>query len=70
LKGASPVRRGEWRNVFARATRSAPTLRKKAASSKRWAFNLLNVRTHPAYEPARQFYLTNYAYAGWGEGLV
>ena len=26
LKGASPVRRGEWRNVLARATRSAPTL--------------------------------------------
>src|ERR1044071_1218848 len=37
---------------------------KKAAAKKRWAFHLLNVRTHPAYEPARQFYLTNYANAG------
>ena len=26
MKGASPVRRGEWRNVLARVTRSAPTL--------------------------------------------
>lgn len=42
---------------------------KKAASNKRWAFNLLNVRANPTYEAARQFYLTNYAYAGWGEGL-
>jgi hypothetical protein len=43
---------------------------KKAAAKKRWAFHLLNVRTHPAYEPARQFYLMNYAAAGWSEGLV
>ena len=43
---------------------------KKAAAKKRWAFHLLNVRAHPAYEPARQFYLTNYANAGWSEGLV
>ena len=42
---------------------------KQAASTNRWAFNLLNVRTHPAYDSARQFYLTNYAYAGWGEGI-
>lgn len=41
----------------------------KAAASKRWTFHLLNVRTHPAYESARQFYLMNYAYAGWGEGI-
>jgi hypothetical protein len=43
---------------------------KKAAASKLWAFNLLIVRTHPAYDSARQFYLTNYAYAGWSGGLV
>ena len=42
---------------------------KKAASKKRWAFHLLNVRTHPAYDSAREFYLMNYAYAGWGAGL-
>ena len=42
---------------------------KKAASKKRWAFHLLNVRTHPAYESAREFYLMNYAYAGWGAGI-
>ena len=43
---------------------------KRAAASKRWAFHLLNVRTHPAYEPAREFYLMNHASAGWGEGLI
>lgn len=42
---------------------------KKSASKKRWAFHLLNVRTHLDYEPARQFYLTNYASAGWSEGI-
>jgi len=42
---------------------------KKAASKKRWAFHLKNVRTHPAYEEARWFYLMNYADAGWAEGL-
>lgn len=47
-----------------------PLRGKQSASSERWAFNLLNVRTNPAHEPARQFYLTNYAYAGWGEGLA
>jgi hypothetical protein len=43
---------------------------KKAASSKRWAFHLNNVRTHPAYESARQFYLLNHANAGFSAGLV
>jgi hypothetical protein len=42
----------------------------KAALTMRWAFNLLNVRTHPAYDSHRQFYLMNYASAGWGEGLI
>jgi hypothetical protein len=42
---------------------------KQSAMTKRWSFNLLNVRDHPAYESARQSYLMNYAYAGWGEGI-
>jgi len=45
------------------------SLGKKAAAKKRWAFHLLNIRTHPAYESARQFYLMNYAAAGWGEEI-
>jgi hypothetical protein len=40
---------------------------KLAALTMRWAFNLKNVSTHPAYEQHRQFYLMNYAYAGWSE---
>jgi hypothetical protein len=43
---------------------------RKSAQTMRWAFNLLNVRTHPAYDSHRQFYLMNYARAGWGEGLI
>ncbi len=43
---------------------------RKSAQTCRWAFNLLNVRTHPAYDAHRQFYLMNYANAGWGEGLI
>ena len=43
---------------------------KKAALSMRWAFNLRHVRTHPDYAEHRQFYLMNYADAGWGEGLI
>jgi hypothetical protein len=40
-----------------------------ASQSKRWAFNLLNVRNHPTYTDTRNYYRTNYAYAGWGEGI-
>ncbi len=40
-----------------------------AAQSKRWAFNLLNVKDHPAYDDARSYYLMNYGYAGMTEGL-
>jgi hypothetical protein len=40
-----------------------------SALSKRWSFNLLDVREHPAHQVNRDFYLMNYAYAGWGEGL-
>jgi len=36
----------------------------------RWAFNLLNVRNHPAYEDNRWFYLMNYAQAGCSAGLI
>ena len=43
---------------------------KQSALTLRWSFNLLNVRNHPAYESARQTYLSNYAAAGWSEGLV
>lgn len=43
---------------------------KKGASKKRWAFHLRNVRNHPAYESARQFYLTNHANAGWSAGII
>ena len=42
----------------------------KAALSMRWAFNLRHVRTHPAYDTHRQFYLMHYAQAGWAEGLI
>lgn len=42
---------------------------KLSALSKRWAFNLLNVRDDPAYQLERQFYLMTYAEAGWSEGL-
>jgi hypothetical protein len=43
---------------------------KRAASKKRWAFHLNNVRTHPAYELDRWFYLMNHCSAGWSAGLV
>ena len=43
---------------------------KKAAAKKRWAFHLKNVKTHPRYNEARNFYLMNYASAGWSEGLI
>jgi hypothetical protein len=39
---------------------------KKAAASKRWAFNLLNVRTHSAYEAARWSYLMSNGLLGLG----
>jgi len=42
---------------------------KRSSQTYRWAFNLNNVSTHPAYESHRQFYLMNYAFAGWAEGL-
>ena len=32
------------------------------AATKVWAFNLLNVRTHPAHELNRQFYLMHYSH--------
>jgi len=43
---------------------------RKSAQTMRWAFNLLNVRTHPAYEDHRLFYLMNYAQAGCSAGLI
>lgn len=43
---------------------------KKAASKKRWAFYLLNVRNHPAYEEHRWSYLMNYGNAGLSAGLI
>ena len=43
---------------------------KKAALTMRWAFNLRNVRTHPAYAEHRQFYLMTYAQLGWSAGLI
>jgi hypothetical protein len=43
---------------------------RKSAQTCRWAFNLLNVRSHPDYEAQRQFYLMNYADAGWSAGLI
>ena len=42
----------------------------KAALTLRWSFNLLNVRTHPAYADHRQAYLMTYGQAGWSEGLI
>ncbi len=42
----------------------------KAALTMRWAFNLLNVRKHPAYQPHRDYYLMNYTNAGWSAGLI
>lgn len=35
---------------------------KMSALTRRWAFNLLNVRNHPAYEFDRAYYLMNYAH--------
>ena len=32
------------------------------ATTKRWAFNLKNVKDHPAYELSRQFYRAHYAH--------
>lgn len=32
------------------------------ATTKRWAFNLLGVRSHPAYDLARSFYVAHYAH--------
>jgi hypothetical protein len=43
---------------------------RKSAQTCRWAFNLLNVRTHPDYAEHRKFYMMNYANAGWSEGLI
>lgn len=33
-----------------------------SAMTRRWAFNLKDVRTHPAYEFDRQYYLMMYAH--------
>ena len=33
-----------------------------SATTKRWAFNLKNVKDHPAYELSRQFYRAHYAH--------
>ena len=35
---------------------------KQTASTPRWTFNLRNVRTHPAYDFDRQYYLALYAH--------
>jgi hypothetical protein len=43
---------------------------KRGAASGAWAFNLLNVRTHPAYEAVRWAYLTKQGLVGWSAGLV
>lgn len=43
---------------------------RKSSQTMRWAFNLLNVRSHPSYEDHRWFYLTNYARAGYSAGLI
>ena len=32
------------------------------ATTKRWSFNLKNVKDHPAYEMSRQFYRAHYAH--------
>jgi hypothetical protein len=45
-------------------------LGKKAAAKKRWAFHLNNVKTHPRYDEARNFYLMNFASAGWSAGAI
>ena len=43
---------------------------KKAALTLRWAFNLRNVRSHPAYADHRWAYLMNSGQIGWSAGLV
>ena len=35
---------------------------RRSAFTRRWAFNLLNVRNHPAYDFDRAYYLMNYAH--------
>ena len=35
---------------------------KRSAETRAWAFNLKNVRTHPAYDFDRQYYLALYAH--------
>ena len=35
---------------------------KASALTRAWAFNLVNVRTHPAYEFDRAYYLMTYAH--------
>ncbi|HEX5733366.1 MAG TPA: hypothetical protein VF131_11080 [Blastocatellia bacterium] len=35
---------------------------KASAMTRAWAFNLLNVRNHPAYDFDRAYYLMNYAH--------
>ncbi len=35
---------------------------KMSAVTRAWAFNLLNVRNHPAYDFDRAYYLMNYAH--------
>ena len=34
----------------------------QSAETRRWSFNLRNVRTHPAYDFDRQYYLALYAH--------
>jgi hypothetical protein len=43
---------------------------KKGAASGAWAFNLLNVRSHPEYEHVRWSYLSKKGLIGWSMGLV
>jgi hypothetical protein len=43
---------------------------RKSAQSMRWAWNLKNVRTHPAYAEHRWAYLMNSGQVGWSAGLV
>ena len=35
---------------------------RRSAQTRRWAFNLKNVRSHPAYDFDRQYYLALYAH--------
>ncbi|MFL6276201.1 MAG: hypothetical protein ACJ74G_13515 [Blastocatellia bacterium] len=43
---------------------------RKSAQAMRWAWNLKNVRTHPAYEDHRWVRLMSNGLVGWAEGLI